>query len=134
MTTQINVQPPPSIYGPLTRWRVANNCESFAVMPSRSSASSKELVAIGPHLSHTATATERAEGVLRPTTTRALGLRNGKYGTMGTGELVPLRRKLAGKEKLDLLAGTKSQYSAASAIHSLCRGPCSTSHTTPFSA
>ncbi|KAF8348288.1 hypothetical protein F5887DRAFT_880568 [Amanita rubescens] len=68
-------------------------------MPPRRSASSKEL---GPHLSQTATATERA--LYRPTTTRALGLRNGKYGTMGTGELVPLRRKLTGKEKLDLLA------------------------------
>jgi len=123
-----------SIYGPLARWRVADNCKPFAVMPPRRSASLKELVVIGPRLSQAATVTGRAEGLLRPTTTRALGLRNGKYGTMGTGELVPLRRKLAGKEKLDLLAGTKSQYFAASAIHSPCRGPCSTIHTIAFSA
>lgn len=76
-------------------------------MPPSCSASSKALVAIGPSHLSTGIVTERAENVLRPTTSRALVLRNGRYGTMGTGELVSLRRKLTGKEKLDLLAGTK---------------------------
>lgn len=49
----------------------------------------------------------------RPTTTKAVVLRNGKYGAMGTGELV-LLSKIGGREKLDLLAGTRlchQQYS-----------------------
>ncbi|KAK7035444.1 hypothetical protein VNI00_011737 [Paramarasmius palmivorus] len=48
---------------------------------------------------------KRADGtsVVRPTTERALILRNGKYGARGTGELV-LTTKLTGREKLDLLA------------------------------
>lgn len=40
----------------------------------------------------------------RPTTSKALVLRNGKYGAHGTGELM-LASKLSGREKLDLLAG-----------------------------
>jgi hypothetical protein len=40
----------------------------------------------------------------RPTTSKALILRNGKYGAHGTGELM-LASKLSGREKLDLLAG-----------------------------
>jgi hypothetical protein len=40
----------------------------------------------------------------KPTTTRALVLRNGKYGAMGTGEIV-LLNKMSGREKLELLAG-----------------------------
>jgi hypothetical protein len=40
----------------------------------------------------------------RPTTTKALVLRNGKYGAMGTGELV-LATRMGGREKLDLLSG-----------------------------
>ena len=42
----------------------------------------------------------------RPTTTKALVLRNGKYGAMGSGELI-LLSKIGGREKLDLLAGTR---------------------------
>jgi hypothetical protein len=42
----------------------------------------------------------------RPTTTRALILRNGKHGAMGTGELVPFANKISGREKLELLAGS----------------------------
>jgi hypothetical protein len=40
----------------------------------------------------------------RPTTSKALVLRNGKYGAYGTGEVM-LASKLSGREKLDLLAG-----------------------------
>ena len=100
-------------------------------MPPSCLASSKALVAIGPSHLSTGIATE---GVLRPTTSRALVLRNGRYGTMGTGELVSLRRKLTGKEKLDLLAGTKRLCFAASAIHSTCRGQGPASHIIPLSA
>ncbi|ESK96615.1 hypothetical protein Moror_6835 [Moniliophthora roreri MCA 2997] len=48
---------------------------------------------------------KRADGtsVVRPTTERALILRNGKYGARGTGELI-LTSKMTGREKLDLLA------------------------------
>jgi len=42
----------------------------------------------------------------RPTTTKALILRNGRHGAMGTGEVV-LSSKIGGREKLDLLAGTR---------------------------
>ena len=45
----------------------------------------------------------------RPTTTKALVLRNGKYGAMGSGELVSLS-KIGGREKLDLLAGTRLHH------------------------
>ena len=43
----------------------------------------------------------------KPTTARALILRNGKHGARGTGELM-LVTKLSGREKLDLLAGKHS--------------------------
>jgi hypothetical protein len=41
---------------------------------------------------------------LKPTTSRALILRNGKYGARGTEELMLVSR-MSGREKLDLLAG-----------------------------
>lgn len=44
-----------------------------------------------------------ANGLL-PSTARALVLRNGKQGAMGTGELMSLRKPI-GREKLDLLGG-----------------------------
>lgn len=43
----------------------------------------------------------------KPTTSRALVLRNGKYGTRGTGEVM-LVSKMSGREKMDLLAGISS--------------------------
>jgi hypothetical protein len=74
--------------------------------PKRSGAMSKDLVTTGPkHLRPVDAPRKKGESVVRPTTTRALVLRNGKYGAMGTGELVLLRKKLSGKEKLNLLAG-----------------------------
>jgi hypothetical protein len=41
----------------------------------------------------------------RPTTTKALVLRNGKQGAMGTGEMTMFNGKISGREKLELLAG-----------------------------
>jgi hypothetical protein len=41
----------------------------------------------------------------RPTTTKALILRNGKQGAMGTGEMTVFGAKISGREKLELLAG-----------------------------
>ncbi|KAG6866749.1 hypothetical protein C0991_011408 [Blastosporella zonata] len=66
---------------------------------------SRSLVPVGPR--HVATKKKthgiRDENGERPTTTRALVLRNGKYGARGTGEMM-LVTKLSGREKLDLLA------------------------------
>ena len=75
----------------------------------------KEIVATGPkQLSQTAFATrKRRDFLVRPTTSRALILRNGKHGAIGTGELMALRKKLSGKEKLDLLAGMNKRWSVA---------------------
>jgi hypothetical protein len=53
----------------------------------------------------------QAEGVRlkpadqRPSTSRALVLRNGKFGARGTGELIKMGNKIVGQEKLELLAG-----------------------------
>ncbi|KAG6860761.1 hypothetical protein C0995_007793 [Termitomyces sp. Mi166 len=71
------------------------------VTPSKSSS----LVPFGPR----AVASERKNHGIRdengekPTTARAMVLRNGKYGARGTGEMI-LVSKLSGREKLDLLA------------------------------
>jgi hypothetical protein len=43
-------------------------------------------------------------GHVTGSTARALVLRNGRHGAMGTGEIVALGR-LSGREKLELLAG-----------------------------
>ncbi|KAK2464212.1 hypothetical protein APHAL10511_003669 [Amanita phalloides] len=76
---------------------------------------SKQLVPTGPrHLSQINTSSGEGVPVLRPTTSRALVLRNGRNGTMGSGELVPFRKRLSGKEKLDLLAGDLVQRAVLS--------------------
>jgi hypothetical protein len=48
------------------------------------------------------------ENGLLPSTARALVLRTGKQGVMGTGELMSLRKPI-GREKLDLLGGKLPQ-------------------------
>lgn len=57
---------------------------------------------------------KRDEHGQKPTTSKALILRNGKYGSQGTGELI-LMSRMSGREKLDLLAGetkeARLQYS-----------------------
>lgn len=65
---------------------------------------STDLVPVGPRHIQQKYQGRRDENGERPTTVRALVLRNGKYGARGTGEIV-LTSKISGREKLDLLAG-----------------------------
>ncbi|KAL1744793.1 hypothetical protein HDZ31DRAFT_63775 [Schizophyllum fasciatum] len=73
-------------------------------MPPASSSkpSTKDLVKKGPSALQKS-ANKRQDAAEKPTTQRAIVIRNGKYGARGTGE-VQLVTKLAGREKLDLLA------------------------------
>ena len=65
---------------------------------------SRELVTTGPkEIIAKRHHGKRDEHGLRPTTTRALILRNGRNGAMGTGELVS--GKISGREKLEYLSG-----------------------------
>lgn len=50
-------------------------------------------------------ATKRDEWGNKPSTIKAITIRNGKHGTMGTGELVSTKIRMSGREKLELLAG-----------------------------
>jgi hypothetical protein len=76
---------------------------------AKSGSSSKDLVTIGlrdvSSKTHIKPAYKRDEKGQKPTTSRALVLRNGKYGSQGTGEVMLVGR-MSGREKLDLLAGT----------------------------
>lgn len=65
------------------------------------------------------------ENGLLPSTARALVLRTGKQGVMGTGELMSLRKPV-GREKLDLLGGKLPSDGIILTEHlalSLKRGP-----------
>ncbi|KAH7924249.1 hypothetical protein BV22DRAFT_1035310 [Leucogyrophana mollusca] len=64
---------------------------------------SRDLVTVGPRHVQVKHQGKRDENGHRPTTSRALVIRNGKYGARGTGEVM-LATKLSGREKLDLLA------------------------------
>ncbi|GBE81159.1 hypothetical protein SCP_0308850 [Sparassis crispa] len=64
---------------------------------------SRDLVPVGPRHLSAKNQTKRDENGDKPTTARALVLRNGKYGARGTGELMAMG-KMSGREKLDLLA------------------------------
>jgi hypothetical protein len=70
---------------------------------------SNVLVPVGPR--HIVSKAPKLSGKwqpeVKPTTSRALVLRNGKYGTRGTGEVM-LMSKMNGREKMDLLAGMSS--------------------------
>jgi len=66
---------------------------------------SQELISVGPKHVQTKYLGKRDESGLKPSTSRALVLRNGKYGARGTGEVI-LAGRISGREKLDLLAGT----------------------------
>ena len=72
-------------------------------MPPKGRGTTKDLVRVGPKSVSGGNGLVRKND-LRPTTERALILRNGKQGARGTGELM-LVKKLIGREKLDLLAG-----------------------------
>lgn len=74
--------------------------------PRKHPSASKDVIPLGRRDVHKNSGAGRPETFKeRPTTTKALVLRNGKHGAMGTGELV-LLSKIGGREKLDLLAGT----------------------------
>lgn len=66
---------------------------------------SKDLVKLGPREVFVDADKARKLREAKPTTSRALVLRNGKYGVQGRGSL-SLMSKISGREKLDLLAGT----------------------------
>lgn len=65
---------------------------------------SRAVVPVGPRHVQARYQGKRDENGERPTTVKALVLRNSKYGARGTGEVV-LVNKISGREKLDLLAG-----------------------------
>jgi hypothetical protein len=65
---------------------------------------SRDIVPVGPRNVSAKHQGKRDANGERPTTARALILRNGKHGARGTGELVVVSR-ISGREKLDLLAG-----------------------------
>lgn len=79
---------------------------------SASGSPSNVLVPVGPR--HIVPKTPKLPGKRqpeeKPTTSRALVLRNGKYGTRGTGEVM-FKSKMSGREKMDLLAGKSFQHS-----------------------
>ncbi|KAF8844311.1 hypothetical protein BDN67DRAFT_765829 [Paxillus ammoniavirescens] len=64
---------------------------------------SRDLVPVGPRHVQTKYQGKRDENGLKPSTSRALVLRNGKFGARGTGEIM-LAGRMSGREKLDLLA------------------------------
>jgi len=89
---------------------------------------SRDLVPVGPrHVQVSKHGGKRDENGLKPTTSRALVLRNGKFGARGTGEVM-LSSKMSGREKLDLLAGKLSILSigmqSAHLRYDDGRGPC----------
>jgi len=77
-----------------------------APKPRKPPSASKEVISVGRKDVFKNTGDGQPETFKeRPTTTKAMVLRNGKHGAMGTGEVV-LLSKIGGREKLDLLAGT----------------------------
>lgn len=83
-------------------------CRERATMPPKKAAAtpstSNALVPVGARHLSAKRQPKRDENGDKPTTARALILRNGKHGARGTGEMM-LVTKLLGREKLDLLAG-----------------------------
>ncbi|KAG6831828.1 hypothetical protein H0H87_003747 [Tephrocybe sp. NHM501043] len=75
------------------------------ISPAPAPSKSRSLVPVGPRTVATKKKNYgiRNEKGERPTTARALILRNGKHGARGTGEIIRMT-KLSGRETLDLLA------------------------------
>lgn len=96
--------------------------------PPKLGSSSKDLVPVGPRHISTKSApksqVKRDPNGERPSTARALVLRNGKHGARGTGELMAVA-KLSGREKLDLLAGAISNPMILDPANHPDRGACS---------
>uniref|UniRef100_A0A8H8CPI7 Uncharacterized protein n=1 Tax=Psilocybe cubensis TaxID=181762 RepID=A0A8H8CPI7_PSICU len=79
--------------------------------PSKTPSSSKDLIPVnGKRELLAKSQPKREDRGPKPTTSKALVLRNGKYGSQGTGELIHLGR-MTGREKLDLLADNLVQES-----------------------
>ncbi|KAG1731502.1 uncharacterized protein EDB91DRAFT_1058741 [Suillus paluster] len=79
---------------------------------------SRDLVPVGPrHVQVSKHGGKRDENGLKPTTSRAIVLRNGKFGARGTGEVM-LSSKMSGREKLDLLAEDLVNERARTAVMS----------------
>ncbi|OAX37405.1 hypothetical protein K503DRAFT_850462 [Rhizopogon vinicolor AM-OR11-026] len=79
---------------------------------------STDLVPVGSrHVQVSKHGGKRDENGLKPSTSRALILRDGKYGARGTGELMLVSR-MSGREKLDLLAEDLVNELARSAVMS----------------
>ncbi|TFK54510.1 hypothetical protein OE88DRAFT_1676255 [Heliocybe sulcata] len=79
---------------------MASSCKA-AKQPITES-KSRDIVPVGPRHVQSKYQGRRTDEGAKPTTARALVLRNGKYGARGTGEVV-LASKISGREKLDLL-------------------------------
>ncbi|KAK7005784.1 hypothetical protein R3P38DRAFT_3214731 [Favolaschia claudopus] len=77
---------------------------------------SNALVPVGARHLSAKHQSKRDENGDKPTTARALILRNGKHGARGTGEMV-LVTKLLGREKLDLLAEDLVEKSKAAVLN-----------------
>ncbi|KAH8107794.1 hypothetical protein BXZ70DRAFT_997460 [Cristinia sonorae] len=73
------------------------------VKPAGKPSASRDLVPVGPREVTAKYHGKRNEDGVRPSTARALVLRNGRHGARGTGEIIMLN-KMSGREKLDLLA------------------------------
>lgn len=73
--------------------------------PSTAPSKHREIITLGNRQLVARHSSRLDENGLLPSTSRALVLRNGKQGAMGTGELMLLRKPI-GREKLDLLGGT----------------------------
>ncbi|KAL4073921.1 hypothetical protein J3A83DRAFT_4506711 [Scleroderma citrinum] len=76
-----------------------------------------DIVPVGPRHVQRSDFAKKDESGCKPSTSRALVLRNGKYGAMGSGELM-LANKISGREKLDLLAEDLVQQAARTAVMS----------------
>jgi hypothetical protein len=72
--------------------------------PPAAPSSHTEIITLGSRQLVAGHSSRLNENGLLPSTSRALVLRNGKQGAMGTGELMSLRKPI-GREKLDLLGG-----------------------------
>ena len=74
--------------------------------PSAGGSAKQQLIPVGKRdvLAKSQPKDGKQEKGPKPTTEKALILRNGKYGARGTGELM-LMGRMTGREKMDLLAG-----------------------------
>jgi hypothetical protein len=104
----------------------------------RNPSAARDLIPIGPRVvfKNSDTTKEKLKRPQKDTTTRALVLRNGKYGARGTGEIM-LASRMMGREKLDLLAGTVAALINDHDLMCFNRGPCRENeegNPAPFSA